>query len=142
MRLLRSPGPGAGIERRCATPQPAREPVQLPGIWLERYDPVADRRKNQQRFITLALDRDKLSLFMASLLATVVMALSFFYGKVDFVTVAERVAMTVFIVYPVTFFVVWRVIHVVVAELAAEPPEAKGAPEASDETETNAGEGA
>lgn len=97
---------------------------------------MADRRT--LRTITLALDRDKLSLFMASLMATIVMALSFYYGKVDFITVAKRVAWTVFIVYPVTFFVVWRIVHVAVAEL--EPGDA--APEEQpQESNANAGEG-
>lgn len=99
---------------------------------------VADRHTIHHRTIALVLDRDKLALFMASLMATIVMALSVYYGKVDFVTVAERVAWTVFIVYPVTFFVVWRVVHVAVTELRNVAPP----PEKPEETETNVGEGA
>lgn len=74
---------------------------------------------------------------MASLMATIVMGLSFYYGKVDFVTVAERVAWTVFIVYPVTFFVVWRIVNVAVAELQANTARAEENPQPN---ETNAGE--
>ncbi len=85
------------------------------------------------------LDRDKFALFLASALATLVMGLSFYYGKVDFVTVAERVALTVFIVYPVTFLVVWRIVGVAGAELSGRPAASKVEPP---EDDTNAGEGA
>ena len=81
---------------------------------------------------------------MASLLAMIVMALSFYYGKVDFITVAERVAWTVFIVYPVTFFVVWRIVRVAMAELDVKTPEPDVEPKETETsaTETDAGEGA
>jgi hypothetical protein len=99
---------------------------------------MANRRKQHHHAVLLALDRDRVSLLLTSALATLVMGLSFYYGKVDFITVAERVALTVFIVYPVTFLVVWRIVHVAGAELDAQPAAVEEPPR----DETNAGEGA
>jgi formate/nitrite transporter FocA (FNT family) len=95
-------------------------------------------RSKQQRSVLLLLDRDKFALFLASALATLVMGLSFYFGKVDYVTVAKRVALTVFIVYPVTFLVVWRIVGVAGAELSGNPA---ASPDGPPKDDTNAGEG-
>jgi hypothetical protein len=101
---------------------------------------MAQQRINSQQMIRLAVSRDTMSLFMASLVGTLVLALSLYYSRVDLMTAVTRTALTVLIVYPVTFVMVWRVITVAVAELRAAPRAPRAQP--TDDTETNPGEGA